>query len=262
MSKRLFKFNRRGFAYPYIVVSIVFVIVPLFLILFYALTSVEGDFTLDNFFVIFYSKTTYKIIGNSVLLAFLTSAICFVLAYPLALVLSNAKFNRSKTIVLIFVIPMWINFLLRTYALRELLSLIGIGVGYPAVLIGMVYDFSPFMLFPLYTTISSLDKSHIEAGSDLGASPLQNFCKVVFPLSVPGVVSGVIMTFMPALSTFAINDILGDAGLYLFGNWVNDYYKEMWNLAGALAFVMLILVALLMLGVGRLNRTENLKQTL
>lgn len=252
-NKKLFKFNRRSFAYPYIVLGIVFVFVPLLLVLFYAFTNQDGGFSLENLGEIVSSKLTYKILGDSILLAFLTSLICLILAYPLALILSNAKFNRSKTIVLIFVIPMWINFLLRTYALRELLSLMGVGVGYGAVLTGMVYDFFPFMLLPLYTTLSSLDKSHIEAGSDLGATPVQNFFKVILPLSIPGIISGTLMTFMPALSTFAINDLLGNAGLYLFGNWINDYYKEMWNFAGALAFVMLIFVALIMLGIGKVN---------
>jgi len=138
----------------------------------------------------------------------------------------------------------------------------GIGAGYGAVLTGMVYDFFPFMLLPLYTTLSSLDKSHIEAGSDLGASPLQNFFRVVLPLSIPGIISGTLMTFMPALSTFAINDLLGGAGLYLFGNWINDYYKEMWNFAGALAFVMLIFVALIMLGIGKANNDNNASETI
>ncbi|MCL2598850.1 MAG: ABC transporter permease [Firmicutes bacterium] len=257
MKKRLFKFHRRSFTYPYLVVGLFFVVVPLLLILFYAFTNRQEQFSLSNLWEITSSKLTYKILADSILLAILTSLICLLIAYPLALLLSNAKFNRSKTIVLIFVIPMWVNFLLRTYALRELLSLFGVGIGYKAVLIGMVYDFFPFMLLPLYTTISSLDKSHMEAGCDLGASPIQNFFRVILPLSVPGIVSGVIMTFMPALSTFAINDLLGDARLYLFGNWINDYYSELWNFAGALAFVMLVFVALLMLGMGRLNRTEN-----
>jgi spermidine/putrescine transport system permease protein len=143
---------------------------------------------------------------------------------------------------------MWVNFLLRTFALRGLLSLIGIGIGYPAVLLGMVYELFPFMLLPLYTVLSGMDKSYKEAGQDLGASRWQNFVRVTLPLSMPGIVSGVTMTFMPALSMFAINDMLGDASLFLFGNMVNELYGlNMWNYASALALIMLVFVAAVML---------------
>jgi spermidine/putrescine transport system permease protein len=143
---------------------------------------------------------------------------------------------------------MWINFLLRTFALRELLSMIGLGEGYLSVLIGMVYDLFPFMLLPLYTILSGMDKSYKEAGFDLGTTSWQNFCKITLPLSVPGIVSGIMMTFMPALSSFAINDMLGNAQLFLFGNIVNDMYNlNMWGYASALAMIMLLFVGFVML---------------
>ncbi|MDR1138489.1 MAG: ABC transporter permease [Clostridiales bacterium] len=208
----------------------------------------DGNFGFSNFVSLLNSGTTYRVFGQTILLCALTSLICLVLAYPLALLLVNTKFNRSRTIVLLFIIPMWINFLLRTFALRELLSMIGLGEGYLSVLIGMVYDLFPFMLLPLYTILSGMDKSYKEAGFDLGTTSWQNFCKITLPLSVPGIVSGIMMTFMPALSSFAINDMLGNAQLFLFGNIVNDMYNlNMWGYASALAMIMLLFVGFVML---------------
>jgi spermidine/putrescine transport system permease protein len=217
----------------------------------------HGHFSFDNFVDLLNSGTTYRVFGQTLLLAFLTSFICIILAYPLAMLLANTKFNRSRTVVLLFIIPMWINFLLRTFSLRELLSILGLGEGYFSVLIGMVYDLFPFMLMPLYTILSGMDKSYLEAGQDLGANSVQNFFKVTLPLSFPGIVSGIMMTFMPALSLFAINDMLGDAQLYLFGNMINDLYGlNMWNQASALAMIMLLFVGLIVLIVSRSKRAS------
>ena len=258
MTIKKFQFQRKHFSYPYIVICAVFVIIPLFILAWYAMVDADGHFGFSNFVELLNSSTTYKVFGQTLLLSFLTSFICLILAYPLALLLSNANFNRSRTVVLLFLIPMWINFLLRTFALRELLSMFSMGEGYLSVLIGMVYDLFPFMLLPLYTILSGMDKSYKEAGNDLGASNWQNFIKVTLPLSLPGIASGVMMTFMPALSSFAINDMLGNAQLFLFGNMINDLYSlNMWNYASALAVIMLIFVGVVMFVGGRLKKANR-----
>ena len=219
-------FNRKIFALPYGVLSALFVIIPLLVLLYFAFVDADGKFTFENFTDIF-SKGTIKVLFYSFGVALLTTIICLVVAYPLAMILANSKFNKSALLVMMFILPMWINSLLRMYALKNLfIELLQIDTGFFMVLCGMVYDFFPFMLLPIYTIFVSMDKSLIEASYDLGASPLKTFFRVQVPLSMPGVISGVIMVFMPTVSTFAISDILGKPENIMFGNLINYWFTK------------------------------------
>ncbi len=242
-------FKRKYFAFPYAFLCVVFVVVPLVLMLYFAFTDFEGAFTFDNFACFFTEKETQNVLWRSLGMALLATIICFLLAYPLAYFLSRAPFNKVAVLVVLFVTPMWINSLLRIYAIRTVFEMIGISRGTFAVILGLVYDFFPFMLLPIYTTLSNMDKSYLEASSDLGASPVRSFIKVTFPLSMPGVVSGILMVFMPAVSTIGITEMLGDKDVYLFGNLINDYLGEFytWNIGAAYSFIMLILIGISML---------------
>lgn len=242
-------FKRKYFAFPYAFLCVLFVVVPLAIMLYFALTDFEGAFTLSNFKYFFTEKDTQNVLWRSIGIAALATIVCFLLAYPLAYLLASAPFNRMAVLVVLFVTPMWINSLLRIYAIRTLFEMINISRGSVAVVIGLVYDFFPFMLLPIYTSLSNMDKSYLEASYDLGASPMRSFLKVTLPLSMPGVVSGVLMVFMPAVSTIGITEMLGNKDVYLFGNLINDYLGEFytWNIGAAYSFIMLILIALSML---------------
>lgn len=246
--------KRSAFAFPYLALSVIFVIVPLFIMLYYAFTdSATGEFTFDNFKRFTDGWSASLILGKSLLAALVTTVICFLLAYPLALALSSSALNKKFVLVMLFILPMWINSLLRTYAIKIVLSILNVPeTGFAIwirVIMGMVYDFFPFMLLPLYSVLSGMDRSLTEASQDLGASPVQTLFKVTLPLSVPGIVSGVLMVFMPTVSTFAISDILGNTDTYMFGNIINQWFNSSsgWNIGSAYSFILLILIAVTVL---------------
>ena len=256
MKKPKFKFKKQHFAFPYTAISVVFVIVPLLIIMYYAFTDkYTGAFTLSNF-SLFLEPSMWKIIGISFLMALLTTVICLLLAYPLAMSLCRIKSNKTFIIVMMFVLPMWINSLLRIYSVKLLFNeFLSIDKGFFLSLIGMVYDFFPFMLLPIYTSLSQMNKSYFEASFDLGANSFKTFTKVQLPLSTPGIVSGILMVFMPSVSTFAINDILGSSQYWLFGNEIYFWFqKSLYNIGSALAFVMLLLIVLSVFVSNFLNR--------
>ena len=241
-------FKQKYFAFPYAFLCVVFVVVPLLIMLYFAFTDFEGAFTMNNFMYFFTESDTQNVLWRSIGIAAIATVICLLLAYPLAYFLANSHFNKYAVLVVLFVTPMWINSLLRTYAIRTLFEMIGLERGTLAVIIGLVYDFFPFMLLPIYTTLSNMDKSYLEASYDLGGGPLKSFTRVTLPLSVPGIVSGVLMVFMPAVSTIGITEMLGNKDVYLFGNLINDYLGEFytWNIGAAYSFIMLILIAVSM----------------
>lgn len=257
MSKITFK--RKYFAFPYALLCVIFVVVPLVLMLYFALTDFEGAFTLNNFASFFTETDTQNVLWRSIGIAFLATIICFLLAYPLAYLLATSPFNKTAILVVLFIAPMWINSLLRTYAMRTLFELIALPRGPLAVTLGLVYDFFPFMLLPIYTSLSNMDKSYLEASNDLGAGPITGFIKVTFPLSMPGVISGILMVFMPAVSTIGITEMLGNKDVYLFGNLINDYLGEFytWNLGAAFSFIMLILIGVSMIIANLLGKSED-----
>lgn len=242
-------FKRKYFAFPYAAICIVFVVVPLAMLLYFAFTDFEGSFTFSNFACFFTEPDTQNVLWKSVGIALLATIICFLLAYPLAYILASAPFNKIAVLSMMFVTPMWINSLLRIYAIRTLLEMIGLSRGTFAVIIGLVYDFFPFMLLPIYTTLCNMDKSYLAASYDLGANPVTSFLKVTFPLSLDGVFSGILMVFMPAVSTIGITEMLGNKDIYMFGNLINDYLGEFytWNIGAAYSFIMLVLIAITML---------------
>ena len=252
------KFKRKYFAFPYAFLCVLFVVVPLVIMFYFALTDFEGEFTFSNFLCFFEESDTQSVLWRSVGTAFLATIICLLLAYPTAYLLSISPFNKTAILVMLFIIPMWINSLLRIYAIRTLFEMIGLERGYLSVIIGLVYDFFPFMLLPIYTTLNNMDKSYLEASYDLGANPAKSFLRVTFPLSVPGVISGILMVFMPAVSTIGITEMLGNKDVYLFGNLINDYLGEFytWNIGAAYSFIMLILIAVSMLIANKFSKGE------
>ncbi len=254
-------FKRKYFAFPYAFLCVLFVVVPLAIMLYFSLTDFEGVFTFQNFKYFFIESDTQNVLWRSIGVAALATVICLLLAYPLAYLLASAPFNKIAVLVVLFITPMWINSLLRIYAIRTLFEMVSIKRGTLAVIIGLVYDFFPFMLLPIYTSLSNMDKSYLEASKDLGAGPLVGFVKVTLPLSMPGVVSGILMVFMPAVSTIGITEMLGDKDVYLFGNLINDYLGEFytWNIGAAYSFIMLMLIAASMLITSLVGKNEQSK---
>lgn len=248
--------KRTAFSMPYLALSIIFVVVPLLIMLYYAFTNLDGKFTFDNFAHFFSRPNIMKVMGRSFLIALITTVGCFILAYPLALALSSSTLNRKAMIVMLFVLPMWINSLLRTYAVKIVLYMLDVTSPWVAVSIGMIYDFFPFMLLPLYTVLSGMDKNLVEASYDLGASPIKTLFKVKLPLSLPGIVSGVLMVFMPTVSTFAISDILGDSTTYLFGNIIDQWFGVSggWHIGSAYSFILLALIAITVVIANKLTK--------
>lgn len=248
-------------AAPYLVWMVVFILVPLIMVGYFAFTDKDGNFTLDYVAnVAQYSQ----IFIRSIWLAAIATVICLVIAYPLAYILTGFSKNTQGTMLMIVMLPMWMNFLLRTYAWMTMLGNNGIinsilgffGLGpykllntEGAVVLGMVYNYLPYMILPLYSVMVKIDKSVIEAASDLGCSPLKTIFKVVFPLSLPGVTSGITMVFVPAISTFIISRMLGGGGNLLIGDLIemqflgNSYNV---NLGAAISLVLMVIILLIM----------------
>mgnify|MGYP002507993117 CR=1 FL=1 len=219
--------KRKYLAFPYAVFMLLFVILPLALIVFYAFTNADGSISLENFANFFTDGVAFNSFLDSIWIAFVTTLICFVVGFPVAYILANKKYNKNKTLFMLFLLPMWINFLLRTIATRAMFEAFGswfnqeITFGKATTIFGMVYNFLPFMIIPIYSTLTSLDKSYTEAALDLGATPTKVITKVILPLALPGIISGITMVFMPTLSTFVISDLLGNNLVQLLGNIIN-----------------------------------------
>ena len=230
-------------ATPYAIWSVLFIVIPLILIVFFSFTKqVDGRymFALDNFDK-FFNVMYFKVVRRSLVLAFISTVLCLIVGYPTAYIISKAKPSRRATLLLLCILPMWMNFLLRTYAwsailgkngfINTLLGMVGLGpinILYTdaAVLLGMVYNFLPFMILPIHTILSKMDQDLINAAKDLGANNFQVFTKVIFPLSLPGVISGITMVFMPAVSTFVISKLLGGGQFYLIGNLIEQEFMS------------------------------------
>ncbi len=260
----MIKYNRKFLSIPYGFFMAVFIVLPILLIIFYAFSrksvhygELTMKFTLDNFKYIL-SSSNLKVIWLSIKIGIITTLICLALGYPLAYILSHPKFKFSSTIVLLFVLPMWINFLLRTVATKALFNYLNIELGMGAVLFGMVYNFLPFMILPIYTTIINIDQSLLEAATDLGASPNKAFMKVTLPLSMPGIVSGITMVFTPVITTFVISDLLSYNMIALIGNVINNDVNIMhFNNASALSLLLLVFIAVSMLIINRNDKSLN-----
>ena len=221
----------------------IFVVLPLLLILVYAFQDGNGHFTLSNITRFFSDSDALGTFAVSIEVAIENTLICILLGYPAAWILANKDLNRSAVTIILFIMPMWINALMRTLATAELFNTLGITLGKGTLLFGMVYDYLPFMIYPIYNVLNKMDKSYSEAAQDLGATPWQVFWKVTVPLSMPGVSSGILMVFMPTVSTFAISEFLTNNKIKLFGTIIQENINSsMWNYGAALPFIMLIII--------------------
>ena len=258
---------------PYLVWMGGFIVIPLLLILYYAFTTKGGAFTFSNVAEILRWEN-YKPLFLALLLSLASTVFCFILAFPLALVLRNKKIGRGSFVAFIFILPMWMNSLLRVLAWQTLLERKGvlneiltclhlpeqhlINTPY-AIILGMVYDFLPFMILPIYNTLSKLDDNTINAAYDLGASFFTTLWKVILPLSIPGIVSGVTMVFVPALTTFAISNILGGGKIYLIGNVIEQEFTQNsnWNVGSGLSMILMVFIILSMAVLSRYDTGEG-----
>lgn len=237
--------KRSTLALPYQIFLVIFVVLPMLLILIYALQDAEGHFTLSNIGDFFTDTDALTTFAVSLEIAIETTLICIILGYPAAWIMANRKYNRSTVTIILFILPMWINALLRTLAMAELFSIFGMELGKGTLLFGMVYDYLPFMIYPIYNTLLKMDQSYSEAAQDLGATHFQVFRKVTLPLSEPGIISGVLMVFMPTVSTFAISEFLTNNKIKLFGTIIQENINSsMWNYGAALSLVMLVIIGL------------------
>ncbi len=223
----------------------IFVVLPLVLILVYAFQDGSGHFTLSNITKFFSDSDALGTFGVSIEVAIENTLICILLGYPAAWILANKELNRSAVTIILFIMPMWINALMRTLATAELFNMLDITLGKGTLLFGMVYDYLPFMIYPIYNVLNRMDKSYAEAAQDLGATPWQVFWKVTVPLSMPGVSSGILMVFMPTVSTFAISEFLTNNKIKLFGTIIQENINSsMWNYGAALALIMLVIIGI------------------
>jgi len=259
-------------AYPYVVWAAIFILAPLFLVGFFAFTDSGGNFTIVNISDV---GKFGPVFVRSVLLGLIATAVCLVLAYPLAFAMSRMKASYQKIMMMLIILPMWMNYLLRTYAWMTLLetnglinkffALLGMGPFHMlntegAIVLGMVYNYLPFMILPLYTVMIKIDKSIVEAAQDLGADFIGVIVKIVFPLSKPGVMSGVTMVFVPSVSTFIISRMLGGGANFLIGDlieqqFLGNAYNP--NLGSAISLILMIFILLSMALLNQFDEDET-----
>ena len=249
--------NKKLLSAPFLFWSALFIIVPLCMVFFYGLTDKSGAFTLENIIAIATPEHS-KALWEAIKLSVVSTVICFVLAYPLAMILSTTA-KQHSFIVLVFILPMWMNFLLRTLAWQTLLEKTGVInnllnlLGLPglniintptAIVLGMVYNFLPFMVLPIYNVLIKIDKNLINAARDLGANGVQTFFKIILPLSIPGIISGITMVFVPSLTTFVISKILGGSKILLIGNVIEQEFTVTgnWHLGSGLSIVLMMFI--------------------
>ena len=238
---------------PYIIWMVVFTMIPIFMIGFTAFTDKNGNFSLEPFSKAFFYSGVFM---KSLWIALISTAICLILAYPLAYVITRMKHSTQNTVIMLLMIPMWMNFLLRIYAwitlLQEngpidmLLSMLGIHANYigntGAVVLGMVYEYLPFMVLPIYTVMSKIDGGLIEAAQDLGSNNLAVFRKVIFPLSIPGVISGITMVFVPSASTFLVSQYLGGTDDIMIGDIIDKIFWTDQNTGSAISLILMVFI--------------------
>ena len=237
--------KRSSWALPYFIFLVLFVVLPLLLILIYSLQDASGHFTFSNVTKFFTDKDALSTFALSIEVALENTLLCVLIGYPAAWILANKSLNRSAVTVVLFILPMWINALMRTLATAELFTMAGVPLGKGTLLFGMCYDYLPFMIYPIYNVLNKMDHSYAEAAQDLGATPGEVFRKVTLPLSMPGVWSGVLMVFMPTVSTFAISEFLTNNKIKLFGTIIQENINNsMWNYGAALSLIMLVIIAI------------------
>lgn len=269
----------RKAAYPYLVWILIFTLVPLFLIVYFAFTSGDSQnfstftFSLDNFKK-FLTPIYLNVLVKSINLALISTILCLIIGYPIAYIISKERPSKRNTMILMFVIPMWMNFLLRTYAWMTLLGRNGLintivtKLGFSAldlmfndraVLLGMVYNFLPFMVLPIYSVLTKIDRSLLEASEDLGASSFITFRRVIFPLSLPGVMTGITMVFIPAMSTFVISSLLGGNKSNLIGNLIEQQFRWTgdWHFGSSMSIILMIFILITMALTSRFDKEKE-----
>ena len=250
--------KRSSWALPYTIFMLLFVALPLIMVTLYAFRDGDGNFSLQNFAKFFSTPQDLHTLVYSIEIAMITTILCLLLGYPAALILSNSSLNRSSVTITLIILPMWIHMLVRTLATVALFDFAKLPLGEGALIFGMVYNFLPFMIYPIYNTLRKMDHSYIEAAEDLGASPAKVFSKVTLPLSMPGVSSGILMVFMPTISTFAVAELLTLNKVKLFGTTIQENINNgFWNYGSTLALIMLVLIGLTTLLEGEDNARED-----
>lgn len=250
--------SKKMLSLPYLFWCIAFIVIPLFMVVYYGITDKTGAFTIENITAIATAEHS-KALWISLLLSIASTVICLLLAYPLAMILTSLKVKQHSFVVLIFILPMWMNFLLRTIAWQNLLEKNGVIntvlkflhlptlniINTPAaIILGMVYNFLPFMILPIYNSLTKIDKNVVNAAKDLGADSFQTFYHIIFPLSLPGVISGITMVFVPALTTFVISTLLGGSKILLIGNVIEQAFTNTnnWHLGSGLSIVLMAFI--------------------
>ena len=238
----------RTMTYPYIIWLALFVVIPMLMIVFYAFTDTGNDllvfrFTLENFTRFFKDPDFLRVLYTSLRIAFLTTVICILIGYPTAYVIAKQDENKQAIYILLLTLPMWINMLVRTYAWKGILMNFNI-TSELKVFVGMVYNFLPYMIIQIYTSLAKMDKSLFDAAYDLGANKMQTFLRVTLPLSIPGVISGITLVFLPAVSSFFIPKLLGGGDYVLIGNLIENYFITTgdWNFGSAISLIMAIII--------------------
>jgi spermidine/putrescine transport system permease protein len=268
MNKRS-SFLQRFVAAPYTVWSVLFIVIPLIMVVYYTFTDGSGSFTFQNIQKLA-EREYLSIFARSVAYAFLATVVCLLIAFPLAYFISQSKPRTQKFAIMLIMLPMWTNLVIRTYSLGNLIEDTGVintalgllddpihMINTPfAVILGMVYNYLPFMVLPIYTVISKLDKNVIEASQDLGCNKFQVILKVILPLSKSGIVSGITMVFVPAISTFYISEKLGGTDNRLIGEVIEDSFlnSENWNFGSAISFILMIII---MLSIAVINKFSD-----
>ena len=262
ITRKQHRFNFRGsLCMPYALFMLLFVVFPLFLIVYFAFTDAKGNFSLANWGTVFTNPTNWKVIGSTLIIASITTILCIVIAYPIAYLLSNKKYNKNAVLVYIFLLPMWINFVVRTIGLKALINGLAKAMGgfdltstypYISIVIGMVYDYLPFAILPLYNQMLKMDKNQIEAAADLGANPAQVFVKNIIPMTIPGIISACMMTFMPTMSSYVIANKMSEISVQIIGNLIEQQFGSNTSaisnhIGSTISLVMLIIIGLTLL---------------
>ena len=255
-----FSFSRKSLGIPYMLYLILFVILPLVVLVYYAITDKNGKLSIDNFVQFFTNPNTLGTLCYSLAIALVTTVVCLLLAYPVAYILAASRLKTKSIMVMVFVMPMWINFSLRITALKEILTILEGNLAYHPFfnsVIGMTYDFLPFMILPIYNTIEKLDRSLVEAARDLGAGDIATFLKITLPLSVPGIVSGVAMVFLPAMTNYVVLDMLYNS-TYIMGSLIGSYFSAYnWHGGSMIALVLLVMICIFTLSTSSLEEDDS-----
>lgn len=263
--------NKKQLAYPYLIWIALFVLIPLLLIVYFSFKDPSGGFSIESY-KRFFDPLYMEVLFRSVKLALTTTVICVLLAYPLAMILNSKDISNKYIVLLLVILPMWMNSLMRTYAWMVLLENKGIlnsilqALGLPtrqflygngAIVFGMIYNFFPFMVLPIYNSLAKIDNSLIEASYDLGASKTTTFRKVILPLSMPGVVTGIIMVFMPSLTTFVITRLLGGGQVILIGNLIEEQFTRTrdWAFGSALSMILMVII---LITIGFMSKNDSI----